>query len=101
VGKEDNPLDENTEIREGAFENGRWVMNSPDGKQHGVVIRAEGKSEITFELVYDPITKKRYTLAHFTDDLNAVINPYHPAVFRISCLYMLTRTGYLLMVSLM
>ncbi len=79
-GKKIIPLDENTEIREGIFENGRWVMNSLDGKQYGVVIRADGKSEITFELVYDPITKERYTLAHFTDDLNAVINPYDPTV---------------------
>jgi hypothetical protein len=79
-GKKIIPLDENTEIREGIFENGRWVMNSLDGKQYGVVIRADGKSEITFELVYDPITKERYILSHFTDDLNAVINPYDPAV---------------------
>ncbi len=79
-GKKIIPLDENTEIREGIFENGRWVMNSLDGKQYGVVIRGDGKSEITFELVYDPITKERYTLAHFTDDLNAFINPYDPTV---------------------
>lgn len=79
-GKKIIPLDEDTEIREGIFENGRWVMNSLEGKQYGVVIRDDGKSEITFELVYDPITRKRYTLAHFTDDLNAVINPYEPVV---------------------
>ena len=80
AGKRMIPLDENIELREGIFENGRWVMNRADGKQYGVVIRGDGKSEITFELVYDPITKERYTLAHFTDDLNAVINPYDPTV---------------------
>ena len=85
-GKKIIPLDENTEIREGIFENGRWVMNSLDGKQYGVVIRADGKSEITLELVYDPITKERYILSHFTDDLNAVINPYDPAVLSNSVL---------------
>ncbi|MDP2840783.1 MAG: Ig-like domain-containing protein [Candidatus Methanoperedens sp.] len=85
-GKKIIPLDENTEIREGIFKNGRWVMNSLDGKQYGVVIRGSGKSEIIFELVYDPITKERYTLAHFTDDLNAVINPYDPAVLPNSVL---------------
>lgn len=85
-GKKIIPLDGNTEIREGIFENGRWVMNSLDGKQYGVVIRADGKSEITFELVYDPITKERYILSHFTDDLNAVINPYDPAVLSNSVL---------------
>jgi hypothetical protein len=76
AGKKIIPLDDDIEIREGIFKNGRWVMNSLDGKQYGVVIRGDGKSEITFELVYDPITKERYTLAHFTDDLNAVIDPY-------------------------
>ncbi len=79
-GKKIIPLDENIEIREGLFENGRWVMNRADGKQYGVVIRGSGKSEITFELVYDPIMKERYTLSHFTDDLDAFINPYDPAV---------------------
>lgn len=79
-GKKIIPLDENIQIREGIFENGRWVMNSLGGKQYGVIMRGDGKSEITFELVYDPITRERYTLAHFTDDLNAVINPYDPTV---------------------
>ncbi|VVB84588.1 Uncharacterised protein [uncultured archaeon] len=80
AGKKMIPLDENIEIREGIFENGRWVMNSANGKQYGVVIRGGGRSEITFELVYDPLTKERYTLAHFTDDLDAIINPYDPTV---------------------
>ncbi len=79
-GKRMIPLDENIEIREGLFENGRWVMNRVHGKQYGVVIRGRGKSEITFELVYDPITKERYTLSHFTDDLDASINPYDTTV---------------------
>lgn len=79
AGKKIIPLDENIEIREGLFENGRWVMNSVDSKEYGVVIKGSGKSEITFELVYDPVSKTRYTLSHFTDDLNAVIIPYDPA----------------------
>lgn len=78
AGKKIIPLDENIEIREGIFENGRWVMNRADGKQYGVVIRGSGRSEITFELVYDPISKERYILSHFTDDLNAFIDPYDP-----------------------
>ncbi len=80
AGKKIIPLDENIEIREGLFENGRWVMNREDGKQYGVVIRGSGRSEITFELVYDPISKERYILSHFTDDLNAFIYPYDPTV---------------------
>ncbi|MBU4453867.1 MAG: Ig-like domain-containing protein, partial [Euryarchaeota archaeon] len=80
AGKKIIPLDENIEIREGIFENGRWVMNREDGKQFGVVIRGGGRSEITFELVYDPISKERYILSHFTDDLNAFIYPYDPTV---------------------
>jgi hypothetical protein len=78
AGKKIIPLDESIEIREGLFEKGRWVMNRADGKQYGVALRGSGRSEITFELVYDPISKTRYTLSHFTDDLNAVINPYDP-----------------------
>ena len=79
-GKKIIPLDENIAIREGIFKNGRWVMNSLDGKQYGVIIIGKGKSEITFELVYDPISKEIYTLSHLTDDLNAVIYPYDPTV---------------------
>lgn len=81
AGKKIIPLDENIEIREGIFENGRWVMNRAGGKQYGVVIRGSGRSKITFELVYDPVSKTRYTLSHYTDDLNAFIYPYDPAVF--------------------
>lgn len=80
AGKKMIPLDENIEIREGIFENGRWVMNRANGKQYGVVIRGGGTSEITFELVYDAVTKERYTLSHFTDDMDAIINPYDPSV---------------------
>ncbi len=79
AGKKIIPLDENIELREGLFENGRWVLNRVDGKQYGVVLRDSGRSELTFELVYDPISKTRYTLSHFTDDLNAIINPYDSA----------------------
>ena len=80
AGKKKIPLDENIQIREGIFENGRWVMNTGGGKQYGVVLLGNGKSEASFELVYDPITKERYILTHFTDDLNAVINPYDPTI---------------------
>ena len=80
AGKKKIPLDENIQIREGIFENGRWVINSEGGKQYGVVLIGNGKSEISFELVYDPISEEQYTLSHWTDDLNAFINPYDPTV---------------------
>ncbi|VVB97273.1 Uncharacterised protein [uncultured archaeon] len=77
-GKERRPLEEYIELREGLLENGRWVLNNANRKQYGAVITGKGKYEITFEMVYDPVSKKRYTLAHFTDELNASINPYDP-----------------------
>jgi len=77
-GKVRKPLEEYIELREGLLENGRWVLNNANRKQHGAVITGRGKYEITFEMVYDPVSKKRYTLAHFTDGLNASINPYDP-----------------------
>ncbi|MDO8724884.1 MAG: Ig-like domain-containing protein [Candidatus Methanoperedens sp.] len=80
AGKKIIPLDENIQIREGIFENGRWVINNEGGKQYGMVLSGNGKYELSFELVYDPVAKERYALAHFTDDLNAVINPYDPSV---------------------
>ncbi len=80
AGKKKIPLDDRVELREGVLEDGRWVMNREDGKQYGVVVRGGSTSEITFELVFDPVSKVRYTLAHFTDDLDAVINPYDPEV---------------------
>ena len=80
AGKKKIPLDENIQIREGIFENGRWVINNEGGKQYGVVLLGNGKSEISFELVYDPISMEQYTLSHLTDDMNAVINPYDPTV---------------------
>jgi hypothetical protein len=79
-GKTRIPLDETIEIREGVLEDGVWVVNNKGGNQYGVVLQGKGRSEITFELVYDPISKQRYTLAHFTDKVNAIINPYDPAV---------------------
>lgn len=79
-GKTRIPLDEIIEIREGILEDGRWVVNNEGGKQYSVILQGKGISEITFELVYDPISKQRYTLAHFTDKINAIINPYDPAV---------------------
>lgn len=79
-GKVRVPLDDSIEIREGLLENGRWVVNkNANGMQYGVVVRGSGDYEITFELVYDPISKQKYTLSHFTDDLNAYINPYDTA----------------------
>jgi len=79
-GKIGIPLNDGTEIREGLFENGRWVVNEIGGKQYGVVISGKGNYELTFEMVYDPLTGERYTLVHMTDDLNAYINPYDPQV---------------------
>jgi len=80
TGKIRIPLDDHIELREGLFEDGRWVLNNFAGKQHGTVISRKGNYDLTFEMVYDPISKERYTLVHFTDNLNAYINPYDPAV---------------------
>lgn len=79
-GKNKIPLDDFIELREGQLENGRWVVNNIGGKQYGAVISEKGNYELTFEMVYDPISKERYTLVHMTDDLNAYINPYDPTV---------------------
>jgi len=73
AGKKRIPLDDTIRLREGLFENGRWVVNNADGKQYGVVLTGKGEFEITFEMVYDPVSEERYTLSHFTDDLNAII----------------------------
>ena len=79
-GKIRIPLDEFIELREGWLENARWIVNEIGGKQFGAVISGKGNHELTFELVYDPISKEKYTLVHMTDELNAYINPYDPAV---------------------
>jgi Ca-dependent carbohydrate-binding module xylan-binding len=79
-GKIRFPLDATVELREGRLDNGRWIINDFGGKQHGTVISGKGKYELTFELVYDPISKDKYTLVHFTDDLDAFINPYDPTI---------------------
>jgi hypothetical protein len=79
-GKIRFPLEGNVELREGLLDNGRWVINNVGDKQYGAVITGKGRYELTFELVYDPISKEKYTLVHFTDDLNAIINPYDPAI---------------------
>ncbi len=76
AGKKRIPLEDIVEIREGLLENGRWVLNKAGGKEYGFVITGNGRFEITFEFVYDPVSKGRYTLVHSTDDLNARINPY-------------------------
>ncbi|HEY9207313.1 MAG TPA: hypothetical protein VIO58_15490 [Candidatus Methanoperedens sp.] len=76
AGKKRIPLEDIVEIREGLLENGRWVLNKAGGKEYGFVITGNGGFEITFELVYDPVSKGRYTLVHSTDDLDARINPY-------------------------
>ncbi len=70
-GKKRIPLDDSIELREGLFENERWVINKVNGKQYGVVITDKGTFEITFEVVYDPDSKERYILAHFTDEITA------------------------------
>ncbi|NJD77448.1 MAG: hypothetical protein FIB08_10205 [Candidatus Methanoperedens sp.] len=77
-GKIRKPLEEYIELREGLLENGRWILNNANRKHYGAVITGKGKYEITFEMVYDPVLRKRYTLVHFTDELNASINPYDP-----------------------
>jgi len=79
-GKIRIPLDEFIELREGRLEHGRWVINNIGEKQYGTVVSGKGRYELTFELVYDPISKQKYTLVHMTDDLNAYINPYDPSV---------------------
>jgi hypothetical protein len=65
------------------LDNGRWIINNVGDKQYGAVITGKGKYELTFEVVYDPISKEKYTLVHFTDDLNAFINPYDLNRFQI------------------
>jgi hypothetical protein len=79
-GKKRIPLDGSVELREGLLDNGRWIINNFEEKQYGAVITGKGKYELTFELVYDPVSKEKYTLVHFTDDLNAFINPYDPTI---------------------
>lgn len=80
TGKIRIPLDGSIELREGLLENGKWVVNNMEGRQYGAVISGKGDYELTFELVYDPIYKEKYTIVHFTDDLNAYINPYEATV---------------------
>jgi len=79
-GKKRIPLDASVELREGMLDNGRWTINNIGNKQYGAVITGKGRYELTFELVYDPISKEKYTLVHFTDDLNAIVNPYDPTI---------------------
>ena len=77
-GKVRIPLEDPIELREGLLEGGRWVVNNIGGLQNGAVLSEKGNYELTFELVYDPISKEKYTLVHMTDNLNAYINPYDP-----------------------
>lgn len=79
-GKVRMVLDDFIEIREGKFENGRWVINNIGGKEYGAVIDEKGEYDLTFELVYDPISKEKYTLVHMTDELDAYINPRIPNI---------------------
>ncbi len=79
-GKTRIPLDASVELREGLLDNGRWIINNFGDKQYGAVITGKGMYELTFEQVYDPILKEKYTLVHFTDDLEAFINPYDPTI---------------------
>lgn len=80
AGKKRIPLDASVELREGLLDNGRWIINNLGDKQYGAVITGNGRYELTFELVYDPILKEKYTLVHFTDDLDAFVNPYDPTI---------------------
>jgi hypothetical protein len=66
-GKTRFPLDGSVELREGILDNGRWIINNLGDKQYGAVITGKGRYELTFELVYDPISKEKYTLVHYTD----------------------------------
>ncbi|MDL5502928.1 MAG: hypothetical protein QSU88_06900, partial [Candidatus Methanoperedens sp.] len=79
-GKVRIPLDDFIELREGFLDGGRWTVNDIGGLQNGAVLSEKGNYELTFELVYDPIWKEKYTLVHMTDNLNAYINPYDPEV---------------------
>ncbi|MFZ3382656.1 MAG: invasin domain 3-containing protein [Candidatus Methanoperedens sp.] len=79
-GKVRIPLEDPIELREGLLEGGRWTVNDIGGLQNGAVLSEKGNYELTFELVYDPISKEKYTLVHLTDNLNAYINPYDPTV---------------------
>ncbi|NJD54313.1 MAG: hypothetical protein FIB07_15800 [Candidatus Methanoperedens sp.] len=79
-GKTRIPLDDFIELREGLLDGGRWIVNDIGGLQNGAVLSEKGNYELTFELVYDPIWKEKYTLVHMTDNLNAYINPYDPTV---------------------
>lgn len=79
-GKTRIPLDDFIELREGLLDKDRWIVNDIGGLQNGAVLSEKGNYELTFELVYDPISKEKYTLVHMTDNLNAYINPYDPTV---------------------
>jgi len=79
-GKKRIPLEEGIELREGVLEKGRWVLNTIGDREYGVVITGKGTYELTFEQVYDPISKRKYILIHHTDDLDAFINPYDPTI---------------------
>ncbi|CAG0983478.1 hypothetical protein METP3_02219 [Methanosarcinales archaeon] len=79
-GKIRIPLDDFIELREGLLDEDRWTVNDIGGLQNGAVLSEKGNYELTFELVYDPISKEKYTLVHMTDNLNAYINPYDPIV---------------------
>ncbi|MFZ3168835.1 MAG: hypothetical protein WA130_14570 [Candidatus Methanoperedens sp.] len=79
-GKIRIPLDDFIELREGLLDGDRWTVNDIGGLQNGAVLSEKGNYELTFELVYDPISKEKYTLVHMTDNLNAYINPYDPTV---------------------
>jgi len=79
-GKFRIPLDDFIELREGLLDEDRWTVNDIGGLQNGAVLSEKGNYELTFELVYDPISKEKYTLVHMTDNLNAYINPYDPTV---------------------
>jgi hypothetical protein len=67
-GKQRMPVD-GARFREGEKINGRWNLS-----QEGVVIRPLD-SEISFELVFDPSTGKKYVISHFSDGFELLLVP--------------------------
>lgn len=76
-GKNRIPLDPGVQLREGEEAGGVFVPAESGGLQQGFVMTGAGVHRITFELVFDPVIKEKYTLSHSTDELFAYINPYN------------------------
>ncbi|HIH44454.1 MAG TPA: hypothetical protein HA257_05085 [Candidatus Methanoperedenaceae archaeon] len=76
-GKNRVLLDPGVQLREGEETGSVFVPAQAGGLQQGFVMTGAGEHRITFELVFDPVTKERYTLSHSTDELFAYINQYN------------------------